>query len=322
MDRPQRRILGLDVGGTKCAAVVGDEHGGVVDRIQWPSRPRRGPDAMIADLVANARALLARHGDVSAVGVAIGGPLDAEQGIILGPPNLPGWREVPLRQRLTRELDLPVFVEHDAAACALAESRWGRGRGATSLVYLTCGTGFGAGFVIGGRIHRGAGGRPSDIGHIRYRRAGPVAYGRRGALEAYAAAGSIGALAAWRFPRRWGEQQPDAREVARLAARGDADALAVFALNARAVGDACAMLADLLYPQFILLGSLARYLGAPWLGQVRARFEREAYPDAARLCRVEPAALGARLQDCSALVAALQADGEAAGTGDGGPEGP
>lgn len=100
-------LLGLDVGGTKCACVVGTSSGEVLDRVEWPSQATRGPEAMIADFVSHGRALLAKHRDVAAVGVSIGGPLDCANGVVLSPPNLPRWDRVPLKATLERELGLP-----------------------------------------------------------------------------------------------------------------------------------------------------------------------------------------------------------------------
>jgi glucokinase len=297
--------LGLDVGGTKCAAVIGDDAGRILARSEWPALAARGPDPMIADLLDHARPLLAATG-AAAVGVAIGGPLDAARGIVLGPPNLPGWDRVPLGERLTRALGLPVAVEHDASACALAEQRWGA-PDARRLIYLTCGTGFGMGFVVDGAVYRGAGGRPSDIGHIRYQPDGPIAYGKRGSLEAFAAGGALARLAAWRFPARWSADVPAGADLARLAADGDPDAQQVLRLNAQAVGHACAVLLDILYPDRISLGSLARYLGEPWLQEVRAAARAEAMPAAADACIIGPAVLGGRVQDLAAIAAAIQA---------------
>lgn len=301
-------LLGLDVGGTKCAAIVGTPGGVILDRVQWPTDPHRGPDAVIEELIDHGRTLQLKYRHINAVGVAIGGPLDTRTGVIYEPPNLPGWDGIRLQERLAQALGLPVQVEHDAAACALAEYRWGAGRSATRLVYLTCGTGFGAGIVINGKIYRGANGRPSDFGHIRYRSDGPEAYGKPGSLEGYCAASALGRLAAWRFANRWGPpSSPDSVQVAQWAARGDPDAVEVVRINAQAVGDACAMLGDLLYPDIIILGSLANYLGDSWLKLVVEQFEKEAYTDVAKICRVVPSKLGDKLQDSSALVAATSA---------------
>ena len=97
---------------------------------------------------------------------------------------------------------LPARIEHDAAACCLAEYHWGLGIGRSRLVYLTCGTGFGAGIVIDGKPYYGAGGRTVEIGHARFRDDGPEAFGKIGCVEAYRAGASLGKLAAWKFPGR------------------------------------------------------------------------------------------------------------------------
>jgi glucokinase len=258
---------------------------------------------MIGEMIAHARALLAQH-QASAVGVSIGGPLDAERGIILSPPNLPGWDRVFLGERLGAALGLPVVVEHDASAAALAEQRWGV-PGARRLVYLTCGTGFGMGLVVDGRIYRGADGQPSDIGHIRYRDDGPVAYGKRGSLEAYAAGGALPRLAAWLFPVRWSAHPPAGPELARLAAAGDRDAAQVLRLNAQAVGHACALLLDVLYPDRISLGGLAHYLDKTWLREVHAACAAEAMAGKASARVIAPAALGNAVQDLAPVAAAI-----------------
>jgi glucokinase len=243
---------------------------------------------------------------VVALGASIGGPLDAARGVIHSPPNLPGWDNIPLKDILNREFGLPVRVEHDAAACALAEHRWGAGQGAVRLIYLTCGTGFGAGLVFDGQIYRGANGRSVEIGHARYRDDGPVGFGKIGSNEGFCAAEALGRLAAWRFPVRW-PTPPAPKEIAALAGAGDADAQQVLSLNARAVGDVCAMLGDLLRPDVILLGSLARYLGSIWVDAIRSRFISETLADTSNACCIEPAGLGDRLQDCSSLVVAVAA---------------
>jgi glucokinase len=298
-------LLGLDVGGTKCAAVIGTADGHVLDRREWASDAQRGAPAMIDDLLRNGRELMSAHHGVRAAGVPIGGPLDAARGVIHSPPNLPGWDHIPLREILERELSLPVRVEHDAAACALAERLWGAARGFDHVAYLTCGTGFGVGLILGGRVHYGARGHNCEIGHARYRDDGPEAFGKRGSLEAYCAGSSLTRLAAWKFPSRWTKQPPTPPQIGELASQGDADAQEIIAINARAVGETCALLADLFFPEIIVLGSLASHLGEPWLAQVRAAFSAEALPTAFKACQLVPAGLGRRLQDCSALAAAM-----------------
>jgi glucokinase len=300
-------LLGLDVGGTKCAAVLGTPAGDILARREWPSRPDRGPEAMLSDLISSASALLAERGthprERCAVGVAIGGPLDAAAGIIHSPPNLPGWDAFPLKSRLESTLGLPVRVQHDASACALAEHRWGAGRNARRLAYLTCGTGFGVGLIFDGIPYAGANGRNCELGHWRIRTAGPVAFGKTGSAEACCSARSLARWATFLFPARWPEGSVTSEEIADLWRSGDAQAAAAIAHNAQAVGDVCASLADLLQLDTILLGSLARYLGQPWVEQVQAQTRAECL----NLPNIIPATLRDRLQDLSALAAAISA---------------
>ncbi len=301
----QQFYLGWDVGGTKSAAIVGNADGEVIARSQWLSEAGRGPDAMIAQFLAAARKFIAQFPAIVSVGVAIGGPLDVQHGIILGPPNLPGWNNIPLRQRLTQNLNLPVMVEHDAAACALAEHRWGAGREANYLAYLTCGTGFGVGLILSGKVYRGARGLNSEVFHIRLREDGPITEDGIGCAESFCSARALSLLASWLRPHRWAAYPPAPAEVARLAETGDSDAQAVLQASAEAVGDACAMLSDLLRLELILIGSLAGYLGESWMQQVRKRFVSRSL-DGGAICSIAPSGLGQRLQDCSALAAAMQ----------------
>lgn len=298
-------LLGIDVGGTKCVAVIGTRSGSIIERREWESRAGEGPKPMIRRIADAARALMDRTGGVVACGVSMPGPLDVERGVIEDPPNLPGWHDVPLREVLEREIGLPIRIEHDAVACALAEARWGRGGAARRLVYLTCGTGFGMGLLIDGEPFYGAHGRPPEIGHLRLHDDGPIAFGRRGSVEAFCAAPALGRIAVWKFPARWPTSaRPE--EVASLASGGDAEARAVVATNARATGEACALVADLLHPDLIVLGSLARYLGPDWVDAVRASFAGEALPGAASSCRIVPSGLGERVQDLSAVAVAVR----------------
>lgn len=299
------RLLGLNVGGTHSSAVLGRSDGQIIRRVAWPSVVSAPPDAMIARMIAEARTLLANGPPVAACGVAIGGPVDAQRGAVVGPPNIPHWHDVPLASRLSAALGLPVRVEHDATACALAEYRWGGGQNGERLAYLTCGTGFGVGLVFDGRPYYGAGGRSPELGHVTYREEGPVAYGKAGSYEAYAAASALGRLAQWRYPDRWRASPPTPPQVCALAAQGDAEAQELIAINARAVGSAVAMLSDLLGVDRVVLGSASRYFGERWVGQVIVTARQMAGDAMPRCTEIVPSSLGARVQDCAALAAAL-----------------
>ena len=305
-DDAARPILGWDVGGTKSAAVVASRAGEVLARQEWSSRVERGPDAMLAEFLAAARGLTARYDGVAAVGVSIGGPLNTHTGVVLSPPHLPGWDGVPLKARLAAELGLAVSVEHDAAACLEAEVLWGAARGTTHAVYLTCGTGCGSGVMIDGRILRGPRGQSPEVGHVRLAEDGPRVFGKAGCVESFCGGQGIGMLAEYMFPQRF-DAPVEPKRLWDLSEAGDAAARAVLAESAGRTGQLCSLLADLMAPQVIVLGSLARYFGQWWLDEIRREFQRESLPVNSAETQIVPAGLGERLQDLSAVAPCMWA---------------
>jgi glucokinase len=290
-------LAGVNVGGTTTSVVLGTPDGTILERRAWPTQARDGT-ALYAGIVDALRAIAAGAGRI---GVAIGGPMDARNGIVISPPHLPGMHGFRLGERLRADLARPAAVHHDAAACALAEVRWGADRGVGGLAYLTCGTGFGAGIVIDGRARYGSAGFSSEIGHVRYRENGPDVFDKPGSFESYGAASVLPKLARLYDPAY---DAADGAEIARRAVRGDTVARAAIGDNADAVGAACALLADVLVLDVIVLGSLATYLGQPWIARVRATFAREALPHNVASCTLRAPSLD-NLQDLSGLAAAL-----------------
>ncbi|MCD6520496.1 MAG: ROK family protein [Anaerolineae bacterium] len=303
-------IIGLDIGGTKFAVIEGTLAGQVLARSQHPTMPERGFEDTFQRLCAAIEeTLAAAHEEgrqVRALSVSIGGPLDIERGIIYSPPNLPGWDAIPLKDLLHERFHLPVYVEHDGNAGALAEWHFGAGKGARNLIFLTMGTGLGAGIILNGQLYRGTSDLAGEVGHIRIAPDGPLAYGKRGSWEGYCAGPAFAALAQEMFPQRWG-QGISTPEITRLALEGDADALAVVERVAYYLGQGLAILADILNPEIIVIGSMAVRLGETLLAPARRAMEAEALPGTYRICRVVPAALGERIGDIAALCAAIEA---------------
>lgn len=295
--------LGINIGGTSCSVTLGTHSGQILERVSWKTVEAPGPEDTVARIVET----LAKFSGPSPVsaGVAIGGPLNTQTGEILGPPNLPGWDSVPLGELLRERLGIPVRVAHDAAACALAEARFGEHDGARSLVYLTCGTGFGAGVVLDGRMLEGAGGLHPEIGHWRLLDEGPEAFGRAGSAEALCSGRGLARIAAWRFPLRWGGASVAPEAISALAGKGDSEALDVVDFHAMMTGRVCAKIAELLCPEKILLGSLAFHMGDLWVQPVLRHYKTEVLPRIGETVLVAPATLGDRLQDLSALVVAM-----------------
>jgi glucokinase len=306
-------LIGLDIGGTTTAVVWGDSSGGVHDRLEFLTCPERGFQATFEQLYDCIKTVLARieqaGREPAALSVSIGGPLDIARGIVHSPPNLPGWDDIPLEALLEEHFGLPVHIEHDGNAGALAEWYFGAARGCRNVVFLTMGTGFGGGLILNGQLYRGTSDLAGEVGHVRLAETGPVAYGKAGSWEGFCAGAGIARLATYRFPQRWAEASVTAQQLGGLAAAGDADARAVLTEAGRYLGRGLAMLLDIINPEIIVIGSLAVHLGDLVLEPAHAEMRREALPGAVGACRVVPAALGERLGDVAALCAAIAARG-------------
>lgn len=315
------RFLGIDVGGTKVALAVGDERGTVLARRRRPTEPSGDPRADLARIVDDAHALLDEAGlaatDLATVGVSLPGPLDPELGVILSPPNLPGWDRLQVREPLARAFDRPVILENDANAAALAEWRFGAGRGFEHLVYLTMSTGVGGGLILGGRLHRGVRCSAGEVGHVPIEWQGePCSCGMRGCLEAY-----VGGAAWERHLRR---VTPADGEVARRAGRidrvrpehlvesaraGDSFALAEMDRWVELVARGVVQIVFTLAPQAIVLGTIAVAAGEELCFRpLRERVARFTWPHMSRDLQLRPAALGDRLPYLAGLAVALEED--------------
>lgn len=164
-------------------AVTAD--GQILSRIERPTEPQRGPAAVLATVEQALRGLLASHPGVTAVGVACAGQIHPRTGAVVYAPNL-AWRDVPLAERLTGVLDVPIVVENDVRAAAWGEFRFGAGAGARSLLAVFVGTGVGSGAVLDGALWRGAANGAGEIGHTQVVWDGlPCPCGQRGCLEQY-----------------------------------------------------------------------------------------------------------------------------------------
>ena len=307
------RILGLDIGGTTTAVVLGDRFGRIQDRSEFATRTERGFEPTFRELSDHIKTVLARSSrqgrPAGVVSVSIGGPLEIERGVIHSPPNLPGWDDIALKSLLEAQTGLPVYIEHDGNAGALAEWYFGAAKGAQNVIFLTAGTGFGGGFILNGALYRGTCDLAAEVGHVRITESGPIAFGKAGSWEGLCGGAGIARLAALRFAERWHESEVTTRDLADLACAGDGDALAVFEEVGRHLGRGLAILLDVLNPEVIVLGSLAVRLGDLILGPAREVLVEEALPGAVAACRIVPAELGERLGDVAALCAAIRALG-------------
>jgi glucokinase len=310
--------LGIDLGGSKLAIAIADPDGRLIAHKTRPSRFSGDPEADLSAIAADAADLVSESGltasDFDAAGLSVPGPIDHERGAILDPPNLPGWQEVPLRARMSELLGLPVRLENDANAAALAEWHYGAGRGAHNLVYLTMSTGVGAGLILDDRLYRGHRGRASEFGHACVEWEGErCGCGRRGCLEAY-----LGG-AAW--TRRLREITPTTSRVCALAgarglvlpehvvaAAGEGDAFAREEMGRfnHYLARAIAALSFALAPEVVVLGTIAAAAGEKLCFEpVRALVDAQVWPTLRDGMRIVPSGLGDKLPYYAGVCAAI-----------------
>ncbi len=313
----EKVFVGVDVGGTKTAVILSERPPEALARIEFATLPDQGPERALQLIVESARRLLAQHGlGVKAVGVSCGSPLDRVKGIIQAPPNLATWVDVPIRSLLEEAFDAPCQVENDANAGAVAEHRFGAGVGTDHMVFLTLGTGLGAGIIANGSLYLGAGGDAGEIGHVRLSPTGPVGYHKAGSIEGWSSGGGIAQLAARVLARRGRSsrlhavENVTARDVGIAAQAGDAVARSILRRSGERLGQTLAMLIDVLNPQRIVLGGLAWRMGEPFMAPMRRVMEREALPQTLRACEVVPAALGEKIGDVAAMCVAMGLEGK------------
>lgn len=310
--RKLQSIVGFDIGGTKTAIVEGTREAEILQREELATEARRPFEETFPRILQSAHRILETAAgagrEVIALSVSIGGPLRIAEGVLIDPPHLPGWHGVHLKARLEQEFPrLPVFIEHDGNAGALAEFHFGAGKGRAELrhlIFLTFGTGLGAGLIINGQVLHGATDTAGEVGHLRLAWEGPTGFGKAGSWEGFASGQGLVELAAQMFPRRW-SQGSAIREVVEAMLADDPQALAVAAEAGKWMGRGMALLVDTLNPQMIVLGSLAVALGDRVLAPARQALAEEALPQAAAACEIVPARLGKRIGDVASLMAAL-----------------
>jgi glucokinase len=314
--------IGVDIGGTKTAVVLSSEPPAMLARIEFPTLPDQGPERAIELIKQSIRGLInssgidrSRLGDI---GVSCGGPLDQAAGVIKAPPNLATWIDVPITSILQEEFGLTCRMENDANAGAVAEHRFGAGQGTRHMIFLTMGTGFGAGVISDGHLLSGASGQAGEIGHVRLTASGPVGYNKAGSVEGWVSGGGMAQVArqeveaAIRNGRTTAlaaklhdNRVLTARDVADAAQQGDQLANRIICDTGSRLGEALAILVDLFNPQRIVIGGLAMRLGESLLAPARLVMQREALPASAKICKIVPAALGERIGDVAAICIAM-----------------
>lgn len=320
------KLIGFDIGGTKCATILGETDASgqvnIVEKIVFPTK--KGPEASLTAIYSSTEELLHKNGlqpsQIAGIGISCGGPLDSRNGIILSPPNLPGWDNVPIVEMTEKRLGIKAFVQNDANACAMAEWKYGAGKGYDNVVFFTFGTGMGAGLILDGRLYSGTCDLAGEVGHLRLSGHGPVGFGKEGSFEGWCSGGGIAQVGQTMARQRIQmgaktaycsslDELPavTAKSIAEAAYAGDETAREVYRMVARYLGRGLALIIDVLNPEVIILGSIfgrSCDLIEPYMLEV---VHREAIGFSAAKCRIVPAGLGEHIGDMAALVLAVEA---------------
>lgn len=297
--------IGFDIGGTKSAVSVG-ETGETISLLDRAEVPTGTPEQTLSALAPHAKKFSKQYG-AQAIGVSCGGPLNTKQGVILDPPNLPSWHNFPLVRSLEQNYGLPCTLQNDANACAVAEWKYGAGRGASNLIFFTFGTGLGAGLILDGKLYEGANGNAGEAGHVRLSARGPVGFGKSGSFEGFCSGGGIARLAL-----RMAKKKSDApaymiaetvttKQLSEYARAGDAFARDVFSYSGKMLGKGLSMMIDILNPEVIVLGGV--YMRAHDLMEesMYREIRKEALSVSRAACRILPAMLSENIGDYAAL---------------------
>jgi Transcriptional regulator/sugar kinase len=320
------KIAGIDVGGTKCAVILGEvEPGGkptVIDKTIIATKDYPDPYKMIERMQQDLAGLLESHGltarEIASIGISCGGPLDSVKGVVLSPPNLPGWDEIYIVKSFEDKFGVPAAIQNDANACALVEWIMGAGKGTKNMIFLTFGTGMGSGLILNGQLYAGTNDLGGEVGHIRLAPDGPVGFGKAGSFEGFCSGGGIAQLAKKLVGEKLKNNQVvgfcptleqaeelDAKTVFIAAQAGDPVAKEIVGISAHYLGQGLSVLIDVLNPECIVIGSIYSRNEELFKPLIEAVLKQEAIPSALDVCKIKPAELGDSIGDYAALCVAI-----------------
>ncbi|MBN1487304.1 MAG: ROK family protein [Anaerolineae bacterium] len=299
-----QRFIAVDLGGTQIRAARYTADGVQETRVAMPTQASKGLETVLGRIVKAIQQVWAFEGDGRIEAIALGapGPTDAKQGIVRFTPNISGWHNVPLRDRLLESFSVPVFVGNDADYAALAEHRFGAGQGVTDMIYMTISTGVGGGFIFNNRLYTGAG-LGGEVGHMVVDVNGPrCSCGNSGCLEVMASGTAIARQVKERLMA--GEpslllemvkgdiERITAKEVNEAGQQGDALAQEAFATSGMYIGTAIVSLMYMLNPELFVLGGSVTKAGDLLFAPIRETVKQRAPEVYRKSTRIVPAVLG------------------------------
>lgn len=316
-------FIGIDIGGTKCVVSFGREYTAdsmeILYRADERETKRYTAMEMLEALASDIEEYLSspensEKFNPSSIGISCGGPLNSREGIILSPPNLIGWDEIKITDFYERRFKKPVFLCNDANAGALVEWKYGAGKGCENMIFLTFGTGMGAGFILNGRLYEGTSDCAGEVGHIRLDEFGPAGFGKRGSFEGFCSGGGIAKLGQLLYTENLQSGKKTAlckseedlnnittKKLADAARAGDEIAKEVFRIAGEKLGLGLSILIDILNPQKIVIGGV--FMRAEDLLREEAQrvIDRESLVYSRRVCEITACEMGEKIGDMAAL---------------------
>jgi glucokinase len=314
-------LAAIDIGGTKCAVSLGaveQDRVVILEKISFPTPSM--PKVAMDEITVALESVLSRHPEQKpeALGISCGGPLNSQAGLILSPPNLPAWDKIDVITPLRERFEIPVGLQNDANACALAEWRLGAGKGCRNMIFLTFGTGMGAGLILNGQLYSGTNDMAGEVGHVRLAAEGPLGYGKEGSFEGFCSGGGITKLAqTMTIKAIQADKAPSfcksmndltgitAESVGKAAQEGDLLAQHVYDRVGRRLGQGLAMLVDILNPERIVIGSIYGRQQTLLEPIVMNTLRQEALPWSLNVCEIVPAGLGEQVGDYAGMSVAM-----------------
>ncbi len=313
------KVIGLDIGGTKCAVTACDTENGkitVLDKTGFKTDTSVSAEDMLKEFYPIMHEYINKYG-CECIGVSCGGPLNSNTGTIICPPNLPNFVNVEIVKILEQEFEIPAFLQNDANACALAEWLFGAGKGTKNMVFMTFGTGLGAGLILNGKLYEGTNGNAGEVGHIRLEEDGPFGFGKNGSFEGFCSGGGIrqiglklgreayknGISTPYYNPEK--EDEVNAKTISIAADNGDEIALQVYDISGKYLGKGLSILIDILNPEKIVIGSIFTRSKELLWDTCYEQLKKEALGVSLDVCEIVKAELHEQIGDFAAATVAV-----------------
>lgn len=307
--------IGIDIGGTKIATLISTIDMKIIDRLEIATKTLKDPMEAIKKIFENIEIQLKKNkifiDDIKSFGISCGGPLSSRKGIIMSPPNLPGWDNIKIVEIFEKKYKKRTYLQNDANACALAEWKKGAGKGYEDIIFLTFGTGMGAGLILNNKLYVGKDDLAGEVGHIRLEDDGPSGYGKNGSFEGFCSGGGIARLGEQLLEREIKNDYKGklkkgltTEQIAIEARSGDMLALEIFHISAKKLGKGLAILIDILNPEAIVIGSIFTRCDDIFREPMEDVLKKEVLPGSLERCKILKAELGESIGDYGALITA------------------